>query len=765
MAIRIPTPETAGLGNIQRASGAVGALTAQQGVNDFNARQVSQLAQTVGRIGQELHDRKQETMLLEAQAEWNDKRAEWMDPNTGIFARRNGDAVGAAEEMRALSERFAQEMQQKYSGLDNDSTNALSRFLEGEQANLFERAANHELTESRRYEDAMLEAAINNEANRAASSIGTPGGDREIQASLIKADGLIDSWLQNKGIDPTSALGESLRRGKMTEHILGVAEAEAQLDPEGAEALVRAAMEDMDASRAQSWLAQNRPRVVARRAADAVNTARAIDEGSIAASGDTAIPHGTEITMNLGPLRPLQPNQEILNVVGTAVADVLGPGGRVEVFSGRDDDPRRGKSASPRHYSGNAVDVRFFRPDGSQVRLGDPEFRQIALAAANRGALGIGFGREYMGDAMHIDMFDWTVDPGRFGPVWGSAGDAMEGQIVQAMRAAEGLQRAKSGIEYIESIEDPVVRAEAMQQYSTAQNYRHRAMDQHSQQIAIELQNEIDRRAAAGEEIDVNAIIEPYRGQLGARVESVRDYGLAVAAGDTIQTDPTLFNSLARMANGSAEERREFANTPIRANFAGELSGDAIAELEAMQRGLLRDLNPDEVPTEGQLQFYSHDQIMDIIQPQLNLVDSDKRAELSTELYRALENYQQTVFAGTKQRPSRRELELEARRLSRSKVPQFNPSGWQLTAGRDQDFLKVLERADEGSLTDLIQVDDLVLSYDIGGQTVNHRVTSDEIEQAIAKWRSVYRVDPLPSQVIQLMQQYPPRREDLNIVR
>jgi len=66
MAIRIPTPQQAGLGQQQRASGTAGYLQASAPRLDFNARQMSSLADSVSRLGAQIQERQEAAEHLRA---------------------------------------------------------------------------------------------------------------------------------------------------------------------------------------------------------------------------------------------------------------------------------------------------------------------------------------------------------------------------------------------------------------------------------------------------------------------------------------------------------------------------------------------------------------------------------------------------------------------------------------------------------------------------------------------------------------------------
>ena len=141
---------------------------------------------------------------------------------------------------------------------------------------------------------------------------------------------------------------------------------------------------------------------------------------------------GVTFEYAMGPRRPNPPDQPVLDVISRAVEDVLGPEATVRITSGQEGDlPQYG---SIRHGTGDAADIQIVRPDGSIVQATDAEMAAIARAAAQHGALGIGFGPEYMGGQhIHIDL----VPPGPgMGHTWGSTGRDMRDELVGIMNGA-----------------------------------------------------------------------------------------------------------------------------------------------------------------------------------------------------------------------------------------------------------------------------------------------------------------------------------------
>lgn len=156
------------------------------------------------------------------------------------------------------------------------------------------------------------------------------------------------------------------------------------------------------------------------------------------------MPQDVNISFNLGPKRPNPPQSTLLTVASTAARAALGPGATVEVYSGTENDGER--NGSHRHGTGLAGDMRFYKPDGTRVQIGSDEHNQLVRALAQSGAMGLGFGSEYMGDGIHVDLVgSQRMNGGRGGNIWGSGGKAMSEELLPMLRRNQSQGGGVSG--------------------------------------------------------------------------------------------------------------------------------------------------------------------------------------------------------------------------------------------------------------------------------------------------------------------------------
>ncbi|WP_456389748.1 hypothetical protein [Profundibacter sp.] len=261
--------------------------------------------------------------------------------------------------------------------------------------------------------------------------------------------------------------------------------------------------------------------------------------GAAAANGDLPYyNHNTSIEYSMGPNRPNAPNKPILDVVGKSVEDILGAGARIVITSGQEgSNPQYG---SNRHKTGNAADVAIYRPDGTRVTASDPEMARIAQAAADNGAKGIGFGAEYMGGNLHVDLVKPGVGQDN---AWGSGGNAMQADLVgrmdsRATFAADGL----AAILNDKSLNERQ-RTAALQSYERYRTLNERQKSERKDANSKALFQMIE----GGGSVD-DLPLDVREELAGPVMAAARQYERSVAAGDVIQTDQQTYVDLTMQA-------------------------------------------------------------------------------------------------------------------------------------------------------------------------------------------------------------------------
>lgn len=255
--------------------------------------------------------------------------------------------------------------------------------------------------------------------------------------------------------------------------------------------------------------------------------------------------HQTKIEFSMGPARPNPPSKPILDVVGKSAQDVFGVGARVVITSGKENEGQQ--HGSNRHGTGLAADIAIYRPDGSRVKASDPDMAKFARAAAQNGAIGIGFGDEYMGgEHIHVDLVE--PGPGQAN-TWASGGTAMRGEIVGIIG-----NRRKAGnmtAEDILAIPDPIVRAAAFDELNLVSSVRD---GERKAALSAATDSAFQLIESGGRIDDLPLDTRTALGQ--DNMTSLRAYERSVASGVPVETDPAIYMMLKQMEASEPERFR-----------------------------------------------------------------------------------------------------------------------------------------------------------------------------------------------------------------
>lgn len=419
--------------------------------NTFGA-QIGQAAQTVGegmfRAADAIDYRDQLTADAEAREAFNayryDQREAMRAPETGYLNRTGGNALGvqqtAEDRLRALREQHGD-------GLSPRARRRYDEMVDGLQDQAHTSLLGHVSGETRNYVVNQRQSTIEGYIEEAATNWNNEElFDRNLGLAIAEQEQL--AGLQ--GWDPATRQrsAETLISGAFRQRIVLAASE----DPIAAQALLEQSRDVLTAE--DEHALDTGLEDLVREAQANQFTQQFIRRGQPVYGGVSggqresarydAVDRpddGVAVTFSMGPSRPERPNQEIVDVITGAAEATFGPGTRVVVGSGAEGDlPQHG---SDRHQTGMAADVAIYRPDGSLVRATDPDAAQFARAAAMGGALGIGYGAEYMGGSnFHVDM---VMPGGGQGHFWASGASAIGPELVALMdRGAANVLAASS---------------------------------------------------------------------------------------------------------------------------------------------------------------------------------------------------------------------------------------------------------------------------------------------------------------------------------
>jgi len=571
----VPTPANQGaapIGDVQVAPLNPAFQNLQRPDMASNARAIGDLGGTLGVIAQQKADRATERTLLEIQKAATDLENELYDPQTGVLTLLQGDAVGITAAVQKRMDEFAAE-HAGGEGLSHSGRAAVEQYILATTERLTGRAETHELVEDRKYRTTQLEDALEQAHDRViheALSVTTPeqlaANDITFEASIIRMGDTITALADAEGL-PAERRDELLEEqvGRM---VVNRSLALAEKNPAASLKVLEDSIDIIDPDTYTEVHAAIKAAADDGVAFDYASFASQLDFGGKTASemlADEGTTYTTQFTYNMGPNRPYAPDAAIHHVLGAGVEKILGTGARVEIFSGQEGD--NDQHGSTRHSTGGAADVRFFRADGSQVLLEDPEFRALAFEFALQGALGLGAGEDYMGNSMHVDLTAPDAARGQ-GNVWEMFADDIDalkgimyspeaeaarlGLGIDANGLAQGTESTggftspnltagdvagadgavsylSAGAQYVLNISDPDIRAKAMDYYGQTQRF---VSTQRSVADAALMDDLFTRIYDNDAMLPLGQIITPTEiRRLGTNISAVETYYNSVANG------------------------------------------------------------------------------------------------------------------------------------------------------------------------------------------------------------------------------------------
>lgn len=615
--MRIPTPATQGaapLGDVQENP--VQTLYSNVRALDMGqpGRDLSALGSAVGGVATVMQRRTDERILLELQNEMQDLENEIFDPRTGVMARLSGDAIGATEEIQQRMDDFKQGWSTR-EGLSATGRQAADKYLLSATGRVVGRTRDHETGEDLKYAVELIDAQISSQATKVAMADPTDPewSDTEFDGALAKVTQLTSSLADRMGWDSEKVEVELDRRTSQLVSARIMALVDVHDDPEGAFTFLKAHKEELTGD---TW-SKLYPVLKDATETRQVNTSvmqMLFEEGSTPANvheaanmlvqdafsltptgrtKDSPVVPGSwsNVSLNLGPARPNPPNAPVMHVLSSSTAAVLGAGGRVEVYSGQEGDkPQHG---SERHKTGAAADVRFYRADGTLVQLNDPEFVEIAYSMAYHGALGIGFGIEYMGHGMHVDLIDPNANKGE-GHVWGSGAKAHAAALTEAMvtgdaeRAREllglpeGVRTGEANVKaavptdiaqlYQQYGDKPELFMKALQTYNTLQREVRTQMDRQKDDVIDDIYTRISTARSEGAHVELDDVItQQERVMLGSDVATVESYYSNTMGTDLIQTTEAGWDLVDRVVELGSSPNPADLETLLSMNFAKDV--------------------------------------------------------------------------------------------------------------------------------------------------------------------------------------------------
>lgn len=364
-----------------------------------------------------------------------------------------------------------------------------------------------------------------------------------------------------------------------------------------------------------------------------VSKAKGREIGRAVQAGMPVYQHETQIEFNLGAARPNPPDRPVLDVIGRSAQDVFGVGARVVVTSGQEDHGKQ--HGSNRHKTGNAADIQIIRPDGSVVNATDPDMVKFAKAAAKNGALGVGFGKEYMGgNHIHVDLVEAGAGQAN---TWASGGKAIRGDIVSAIDQRK--QHAGGGIRSLLEIKDPIERKAALDEYALVQE----VTDGERKMILAGAQQEAYNYLEAGG--DVNTLPLDIKTGLGQKaMDALRTSQSKIKSGQSVETDMEAYYTLRKMR---AEQPAVFSGTNL-IEYSDKLSPAHMKEFMDAQSKPRNSVAENAAST-----------LMSNAARQIKEAGFEKNKKAQAKIQTELLQWQDKIIADTGEKPSQLEIDKQ----------------------------------------------------------------------------------------------------------
>lgn len=554
------------------------------------------VGQQINLAGMQILDREATAAAKDADTAAADRiRALLYDPETGFANLRGADAVASRERVSVELDRI---METSLANLSGAARRKAEDSLRGRVERGKMTIDTHTSDQRAAWIDGARTARIESSYQDILVNLGVTNDE------MLRIEGEVRGRAADMGWSSEQTELE-VTKARSTVH-MGVAERIAMVDPEGAAAYLQEHRDSMLGSDVVALEAKLIP---------LAKDAEGRRLGAAAAGGLPAYTYSTQIDYAMGPARPNKPQQPIIDVIGKSAEDVFGKGARVVVTSGEEDEGHR--HGSNRHGTGLAADIQIIRPDGSVVKATDADMALFATAAAKNGALGLGFGAEYMGgNHIHVDL----VTPGEGqAHVWASGAKAMEVQL-----QAEMSERSGMTMDDILNISDPRVRAAAMDEANLRLGLKAaeaKAVTANAANAAFALIEgggslstlTVDQRVAIGEE----------------GMSSLRTYEAKVNAKDPVDTDVARYAALRVQAVTDPAK--------FRAAAAAGFVADA-DKLSPADRKALVDMGTKPVDPEGQQSAAS---LMSVATAQLRAVGVQSGDPVEAQVQSQLLNWQE----------------------------------------------------------------------------------------------------------------------------
>jgi hypothetical protein len=660
--VTVPTPALSGdkiqLGAEQRAPLDTPFFNLKYPDMSFNARQLQSLGEGLSGLANEFQRRTDERILLELEGEWQTFENQLFDPQSGVLAQHAGNAIGLTEAIQASVDAWKDEHIDR-AGLSHSGRIAAEKYINSISDAAVDRTRNHETVEDQRYKLGMLDGLVEAQVDRIALAPPGPDGDAIFDAALTKVIGYTEQISSMTGWSSEQYDQEVERRLSQAIAARAVALADVHRDPSAALTLLEAHADQLDS---EVYLKLHP--VLTEAARNLEINAAVLDvvmgQMGLVSTGEasTDTQAVVDMAMGYGPRQNIadlyagepgivpgsfsnivfnvadaqRTGPRINHILSATAADVLGPGGKVYIFSGYRQGADKGN-----HQTLGAADAVFERADGSRVRHGDPEWPMLMMGIAMRGALGIGYGPSYMSESpgsFHADVVRHGVTAQ--GRTWGGMPADMAARLTAAMNSADAqAARAALGIPeglaahvdragaslgdivptevaalYTQFGGDPEAFMQALSTYNSLQGQMATAVNRQKEGLITDIYTQLNEASLAGEYISwEDATTVGQRVALGTDVETVRTLWENTMGTEKIVTEDRGFEIMDRVMELAASPDPDDHRALLDMNFTKEVrpyvDDQIYGTLETVRQNVIQTYATRDIPRAPVIPEYS----------------------------------------------------------------------------------------------------------------------------------------------------------------
>ena len=665
---------------------------------------------------------------------YNQFERELLNPQTGIFTRRMGDAAGVTAE---VSQRFAEFRESQLTGangLSGSGRQALEQFYQGAEQRMWRRAATHELDQTFAHEEALIGAQIEGQVDRATFLYSDP---EEVAASAFQIESLAGDLADARGLQGPAR--QQFIEGQLSAMHSSVATQMASAgNAAGAEAYIRelSANGKIDATDAALLMDKIRPMSIAQQGSALANQAYAGSSGTVGGTPGDPIagsPIGvfahrmgiSESGGNAGAARVNRDGREFRGTfqVGEArLADMKAAGIVPNDMSLAEFGSAENAALQQRAFAWHIADIdRVIDEEGF---LDKGWHRDGLRAVAHLGGIG--------------GMRQFVRSGGKYNPS-DELGTSLEAYYTKF--SGHNPSGTAQGAALIDEHEDPEVRAAAYAELERLQSLEHKQFNRRQAQAADDLYTRIEQAFLTDENFNLDDYLRQNPGlidQLGDELSNVRNF---YEKRGQIETQPDIYAGLQIMSEARPDDfvREELWR------YRTQLSPQDYRAMVDKQARLL-----------GERAEGTGGGIVTITDLRRNIgavtggLDTVDRGEVERRMTQFIQSFE----AKEGRAPSAIEQYAQAERLTaglRGETSFVVDVGevWGIDEG---DALEVLQQVDEAGLPALLQREDLEFNVPgPGGTTQRLKVDPETLRTFAFNYERDTGTAPRPSQVLQMV--------------